>query len=394
MENTENNQNHVILVRYGEIALKGLNRHTFIDRLVRNIRNTLGHFETVKVEKVQGRIIVHINDSELKAGIEAVTRVFGIVSVSPATVVESDMAAIEPVVIEEADKAPFDSFKVCAKRSDKRFPMKSPEIGRHLGAVILKHYDGQGKKVKMKGADREIWVEVREKTYVYSEFIPGRGGLPVGCSGKAALLLSGGIDSPVAGYMMAKRGIRPIAVYFHSFPFTSDRAKQKVIDLAKILTQYTGRIDLYVVPFTDIQTKIVELCPERQTTLIIRRFMMRIAEKIAEKNGALSLITGESLGQVASQTQEGLAATGEVVNMQVLRPLIGMDKQEIVEIAKDIGTFDTSILPYEDCCTIFVPKHPETKPSLAKIAKGEAPMMDKADEMIAEAVENSEIIRL
>lgn len=394
MENTENNQNHVILVRYGEIALKGLNRHTFIDRLVRNIRNTLGHFETVKVEKVQGRIIVHINDSELKAGIEAVTRVFGIVSVSPATVVESDMAAIEPVVIEEADKAPFDSFKVCAKRSDKRFPMKSPEIGRHLGAVILKHYDGQGKKVKMKGADREIWVEVREKTYVYSEFIPGRGGLPVGCSGKAALLLSGGIDSPVAGYMMAKRGIRPIAVYFHSFPFTSDRAKQKVIDLAKILTQYTGRIDLYVVPFTDIQTKIVELCPERQTTLIIRRFMMRIAEKIAEKNGALSLITGESLGQVASQTQEGLAATGEVVNMQVLRPLIGMDKQEIVEIAKDIGTFDTSILPYEDCCTIFVPKHPETKPSLAKIAKGEAPMMDKADEMIVEAVENSEIIRL
>lgn len=394
MENTENNQNHVILVRYGEIALKGLNRHTFIDRLVRNIRNTLGHFETVKVEKVQGRIIVHIDDSELKAGIEAVTRVFGIVSVSPATVVESDMAAIEPVVIEEADKAPFDSFKVCAKRSDKRFPMKSPEIGRHLGAVILKHYDGQGKKVKMKGADREIWVEVREKTYVYSEFIPGRGGLPVGCSGKAALLLSGGIDSPVAGYMMAKRGIRPIAVYFHSFPFTSDRAKQKVVDLAKILTQYTGRIDLYVVPFTDIQTKIVELCPERQTTLIIRRFMMRIAEKIAEKNGALSLITGESLGQVASQTQEGLAATGEVVNMQVLRPLIGMDKQEIVEIAKDIGTFDTSILPYEDCCTIFVPKHPETKPSLAKIAKGEAPMMDKADEMIAEAVENSEIIRL
>ena len=205
-------------------------------------------------------------------------------------------------------------------------------------------------------------MEVREQTYVYSEFIKGRGGLPVGCSGKAALLLSGGIDSPVAGYMMAKRGIRPIAVYFHSFPFTSDRAKEKVIDLAKILTQYTGRMSLYVVPFTDIQTKIVEVCPERQTTLIIRRFMMRIAEKIAEQNGALSLITGESLGQVASQTQEGLAATGDVVAMPVLRPLIGMDKQEIVEIAQDIGTFETSILPYEDCCTIFVPKHPETRP--------------------------------
>ncbi|MSS19651.1 tRNA uracil 4-sulfurtransferase ThiI [Pseudoramibacter porci] len=388
------NREHVILVRYGEIALKGLNRHTFIDLLVKNIRGALSHLESVKVEKIQGRIIVHISDTELDQGVDAVSRVFGVVSLSPATVVDSQMEQIEPVVLEEADRAPFDSFKICVKRSDKRFPMTSPEIGRHLGGVVLKHYDGQGKKVKMKGADREIWVEVRESAYIYSQFVKGRGGLPVGCSGQAALLLSGGIDSPVAGYMMAKRGVKLTAVYFHSFPFTSDRAKEKVVDLARIMTRYTGHFDLYVVPFTDIQTKIVEVCPERQTTLIIRRFMMRIAEIIARKTGSLSLITGESLGQVASQTQESLSATGSVVGMEVLRPLIGMDKQEIVEIAQDIGTFETSILPYEDCCTIFVPKHPETHPNLKKIAAGEAAMMDDAERMIQEAVDQAEKIRL
>jgi thiamine biosynthesis protein ThiI len=388
------NKQHVILVRYGEIALKGLNRHTFIDLLVKNIRGALSHLESAQVEKIQGRIIVHIDDKELDQGIDAVSRVFGVVSLSPATVLPSTMEAIEAAVVEEADLRPFDSFKICVKRSDKRFPMTSPEITRHLGGVVLKHYDGQGKKVKMKGADREIWVEVRESAYVYSEFIKGRGGLPVGCSGKAALLLSGGIDSPVAGYMMAKRGVKLEAVYFHSFPFTSERAKEKVIDLGRILTRYTGHFDLHVVPFTEIQTKIVEVCPERQTTIIIRRFMMRIAEEIAKKKGCLSLITGESLGQVASQTQESLAATGGVVNMEVLRPLIGMDKQEIVEIAQDIGTFETSILPYEDCCTIFVPKHPETHPNRKKIAQGETKMMDNAEEMIQKAVEQTETIHL
>jgi len=388
------NREHVILVRYGEIALKGLNRHTFIDLLVKNIRGALSHLDSAEVKKIQGRIIVHISDDELDQGVEAVSRVFGVVSLSPATVVASQMDQIEPVVLEEADRAPFESFKICVKRSDKRFPMTSPEIGRHLGGVVLKHYDGQGKKVKMKGADREIWVEVRESAYIYSEFVKGRGGLPVGCSGQATLLLSGGIDSPVAGYMMAKRGVKLTAVYFHSFPFTSDRAKEKVVELGRIMTRYTGHFDLYVVPFTDIQTKIVQICPERQTTLIIRRFMMRIAEKIAKQTGSLSLITGESLGQVASQTQESLSATGSVVDMEVLRPLIGMDKQEIVEIAQDIGTFETSILPYEDCCTIFVPKHPETHPNLKKIAAGEAGMMDDAERMIQEAVDQAEKIRL
>ena len=382
----------IILVRYGEISLKGLNRHVFIDLLVKNIRNTLKHIDDVSVRKIQGRIIVTLPADKAEAAAEMLTRVFGIVSISIAAVVPSEMAAIEEAVLVEARRHPFDTFRVSAKRGNKKFPMKSPDIARHLGGTVLKNIPG--KKVKMQGADLDIWVEVRDETYVYSKFIPCRGGLPVGSSGKGVLLLSGGIDSPVAGYMMAKRGIRPVCVYFHSFPYTSDRAKEKVIDLAKILSRYTGRIDLYVIPFTDIQTKIVRECPERQTTIIIRRFMMRIAERIVEKTGAGSLMTGESLGQVASQTQEGLAATNAVVSKPVLRPLIGMDKQEIVKIAEDIGTFETSILPYEDCCTIFVPKHPETKPKLAFVERGEAPMMADAEAMITQAVEDAEIVRL
>lgn len=386
------NKQYAILVRYGEIGLKGLNRNYFIDLLVKNIRNTLKNFKTVQVQKVQGRIIVHIDETELEEGMQSVQRVFGIVSISPAIVIPQDLAIIEQTVLEEALSHDFDTFRISAKRGDKQFPMKSPDLAKHLGGVVLKNMEG--KSVKMKGADLDIWVEVREDTYVYSRFVPCRGGLPVGCSGNGVLLLSGGIDSPVAGYMMAKRGIHPTCVYFHSFPFTSERAKEKVVDLAKILAQYTGRIDLKVVPFTEIQTKIVDVCPERQTTLIIRRFMMRIAQAIAVQKKAHCLITGESLGQVASQTQEGLMATNAVVDMPVLRPLIGMDKQEIVEIARDIGTFETSILPYEDCCTIFVPKHPDTRPELARIEKGEAAMMPFAEEMIARAVQDTETIRL
>lgn len=383
---------HVILVRYGEISLKGLNRNYFIDLLVKNIRNVLKHLDSVKVQKIQGRIIVHISDEQLSEGLTAVQKVFGIVSVSPAVVVESDMAVIEQVVLEEARKVSFKTFKVSAKRGDKRFPIQSPEIGRRLGAVILKNIDGL--KVDMHQPELNMWVEVREETYIYHEFIPCHGGLPVGCSGKTALLLSGGIDSPVAGWMMAKRGVELIGVYFHSFPFTSDRAKEKVIDLAKIVSQYCGRFSLYVVPFTDIQTKIVEVCPERQTTIIIRRYMMRIAQEIARRNGAMSLTTGESLGQVASQTQEGLNATNAVVDLPVFRPLIGMDKQEIVAIAEDIGTFETSILPYEDCCTIFVPKHPETRPKREVVEKSEIPMAAIVGPMIEKAIADAEVIRV
>lgn len=360
---------HVILVRYGEISLKGLNRNYFIDLLVKNIRNTLKRFESVKVQKIQGRIIVHLSEEDLEGALEAVTKVFGIVSVSPAIVVESDIEVIEKATLEQANAADFKTFRITAKRGDKRFPIQSPELGRRLGAVVLRNIPDI--KVDMHTPDMNLWVEVREETYIYHKFIQCNGGLPVGCSGKTALLLSGGIDSPVAGYMMAKRGVDLIGVYFHSFPFTSDRAKEKVIDLAKIVSGYCGKVTLYVVPFTEIQTKIVEVCPERQTTIIIRRYMMRIAQEIARRNGAMSLTTGESLGQVASQTQEGLGATNAVVDLPVFRPLIGMDKQEIVTIAERIGTFETSILPYEDCCTIFVPKHPETKPKLEAVVKSE-----------------------
>ncbi|MDD4690893.1 tRNA uracil 4-sulfurtransferase ThiI [Eubacterium aggregans] len=385
---------HVILVRYGEISLKGLNRNYFIDLLVKNIRNTLRYLDSVVVKKVQGRIIIDVDDGQFQDALESVQKVFGIVSISPAVVVESVLETIETAVEEEARARTFKTFRVTAKRSDKRFPMKSPDIGRHMGAVILKTLDGTGISVDMTNPDMNLWVEVREETYIYSQFIPCGGGLPVGCSGKSALLLSGGIDSPVAGYMMAKRGIQPICVYFHSFPFTSDRAKEKVIDLGRIVAKYVGRMDVYVVPFTEIQTKIVEVCPERQTTIIIRRYMMRIAQEIARKNGAKSLITGESLGQVASQTQEGLGATNAVVDMPVLRPLIGMDKQEIVEIAQRIGTFETSILPYEDCCTIFVPKHPETKPKREMIEKSEIEMEKIAGPMIEKAIADAEIVRV
>ncbi|MGD9473407.1 MAG: tRNA uracil 4-sulfurtransferase ThiI [Eubacteriaceae bacterium] len=384
---------HVILVRYGEIALKGLNRRYFIDLLVKNIKNTLRRFESAKVKKIQGRIIVSINETELSEAMQRVQKVFGIISISPAIVIESKMEVIEEQAIKMmAEVSDAKTFKVTAKRGDKRFPIQSPEIGRRLGGVILDAFEDL--KVDLFEPDFNLWVEVREQTYMYHQFIPCNGGLPVGCSGKGALLLSGGIDSPIAGYQMAKRGVELTCVYFHSFPYTSDRAKQKVVDLAKIMSQYCGKIQLYVVPFTEIQTKIVELCPPRQTTIIMRRYMMRIAEMIAEKEGAKSLITGESLGQVASQTMEGLGATNAVANIPVFRPLIGFDKTEIVEIAQRIGTFETSILPYEDCCTIFVPKHPETKPKVSAIEKSEESIQEIMVDMMTTAVSDAEIIIL
>lgn len=384
---------HVILVRYGEIALKGLNRNYFIELLAKNIRNTLWCVPSAKVKKIQGRIIVNVEEEDLKLGMERIQKVFGIVSVSPAIVIDSDIKVIEENAIEQVRSAEgIKTFKITAKRGDKTFPIKSPDLNYRLGETVLDAVEGIS--VDIHNPDLNLWVEVREKTYMYHEFLQCNGGLPVGCSGKGALLLSGGIDSPVAGYMMAKRGVEVIAVYFHSFPFTSDRAKQKVIDLAKIMSQYCGRIKLYVVPFTEVQTKIVEMCPDRQTTIIIRRYMMRIAEMIAEREGAKALITGESLGQVASQTMEGLGATNTVANLPVFRPLIGFDKSDIVKIAQEIGTFETSILPYEDCCTIFVPKHPETKPKISEMIRSEEAIVEMMVDMMATAVENSEIIKL
>ncbi|MGL4607257.1 MAG: tRNA uracil 4-sulfurtransferase ThiI [Eubacteriaceae bacterium] len=388
---------HVILVRYGEIALKGLNRNYFIDLLAKNIRNTLRSVESAKVKKIQGRIIVTIDESDLEFGMHRVQKVFGIVSISHAIVIDSKIEVIEENTIKLIKEAfendpEIKTFRITAKRGDKGFPIKSPDLGMRLGEKVLEAVEGI--TVDIHEPDLNMWVEVREKTYLYHKFIPCNGGLPVGCSGKGALLLSGGIDSPIAGYLMAKRGVEVIGVYFHSFPFTSDRAKEKVIDLAKIMSQYCGKIKLFVVPFTEVQTKIVELCPERQTTIIMRRYMMRIAETIAENEGAKALITGESLGQVASQTMEGLGATNAVANLPVFRPLIGFDKSEIVKIAQEIGTFETSILPYEDCCTIFVPKHPETKPKIKEMLRSEEAINEMMVEMMARAVENAEVIKL
>ncbi|HEY5556833.1 tRNA uracil 4-sulfurtransferase ThiI [Acetobacterium sp.] len=384
---------HVILVRYGEIALKGLNRNFFIDLLAKNIRNTLRCVESAKVKKIQGRIIVFLDETDLDLAMSRVQKVFGIVSISDAVIIASDMKVIEENAIKRIRETEgLKTFKITAKRGDKTFPMKSPDLCAHLGEVILNAVEGI--KVDIHNPELNLWVEVREETYMYHEFIPCNGGLPVGCSGKGALLLSGGIDSPVAGYMMAKRGVEVIGVYFHSFPFTSDRAKQKVVDLAKIMSQYCGKIKLFVVPFTEVQTKIVEMCPEKQTTIIIRRYMMRIAETIANNEGAKCLITGESLGQVASQTMEGLGATNAVAELPVFRPLIGFDKSEIVKIAQTIGTFETSILPYEDCCTIFVPKHPETRPKVAEMKRSEEVIAEMMIGMMATAVENCEIVKL
>ncbi len=380
----------VILVRYGEIALKGLNRNYFIDLLVRNIKEVLKQFSNIKVKKVQGRIIVEVNENSIEEIIEKVQKVFGIVSLSPAILIEKDLELIEEKISERALKRDFKSFRVSARRGDKKFPMNSQELSTHLGGIILKNKDNI--KVDLHNPDINFFVEVREDVYIYDEVINGLGGMPVGCSGRTALLLSGGIDSPVAGYMMAKRGLQPVAIYFHAFPYTSDRAKEKVIKLAEIIAQYIGKIKLYVVPFTDLQLKIIEKCPEKQITILIRRYMSRIAEEIAKKEGLGSLTTGESLGQVASQTQESMLVTGEVAHLPIFRPLIGLDKLEIIRMAEKIGTYETSILPYEDCCTIFVPKHPETKPKLERIKESEKALEEEAPQLIKEAVENSEII--
>ncbi|MFW5677254.1 MAG: tRNA uracil 4-sulfurtransferase ThiI, partial [Acetivibrio ethanolgignens] len=282
------------------------------------------------------------------------------------------------------------TFKVQAKRADKHYFMTSPEICMEMGAYLLERFPQL--KVDVHEPEIFIHVEVRGKSYIYSQVIPGPGGMPVGTNGKAMLLLSGGIDSPVAGYMIAKRGVRIEAVYFHAPPYTSERAKQKVVDLAKLVARYAGSIKLHIVNFTDIQLYIYEQCPHEELTIIMRRYMMRIAEKLAEENHCLGLITGESIGQVASQTTHSLAATNEVCTMPVYRPVIGFDKQDIVDIAEKINTYETSILPYEDCCTIFVAKHPVTKPNINVIRKSEKRLEEKIDELFEAAMNSVETI--
>ena len=387
----------VILVRYGEIILKGLNRPVFEDKLMGNIRKSLYGMGKVEVKRSQARIYIEpVEESfDFDGAISKLVKVFGIVSVSIVLKIPSNFEEIKNYSLDLAKKqveklikpgSDTLSFKVEAKRGDKRFPMQSPEICMELGGYLLENIPAL--RVDVHKPDFIFYVEVRESAYIYCDIIPSHGGLPLGTNGKGMLLLSGGIDSPVAGWMMAKRGMEIEAVHFYSYPYTSERAKEKVISLAKILSRYCYRIRLYVVPFTAIQLEINEKCPEDQLTIIMRRAMMKIAEKIAVDNGAQALITGESLGQVASQTVQGLAVTNAAVDLPVFRPLIGMDKNEVIEIARKIDTFETSILPYEDCCTVFVAKHPKTKPKLDEIEQHEAGLL--LEDMIIKAINDTE----
>ncbi len=376
----------VILVRYAEIHLKGLNRPFFEKLLVDRIKQALNPVHA-NVVREQGRIFVYgIPEASIPECTDRLCRVFGIHSISVASCVEKDWEAIRAAAIEEtrphAEQASSLTFKCFARRSDKRFPMTPEELCRELGHEILEAYPNLS--VDVHHPELSVTAEIRQNNaFVFSGEILGAGGMPVGSNGKAMLLISGGIDSPVAGYMIAKRGVMLDAVHFYSYPYTSERARDKVVELTKLVSRYAGRINLYLVPFTDIQMTIYDKCPSTETTVLMRRLMMKIAERIAKDTGSLALITGESIGQVASQTIESLCVTDDAVSMPVFRPLIGFDKEEIVDKAQNIGTFETSILPYEDCCTVFVPKHPVTKPKVERLRESEAlvdfePMIEKA----------------
>ncbi|BCU82343.1 putative tRNA sulfurtransferase [Polycladomyces abyssicola] len=383
----------VLLIRYGELALKGKNRSDFEDRLLRNIRNKLKDFPDVKVKKTYGRMLVELNGQAYPPVVERLQEVFGVVGVSPAKRVPTELQALQQAAVALIREQPTQpaTFKIAAKRSIKSFPHKSMELNHLIGGYVLKNVDGI--KVDVHQPEITVHVEVRaEAAYVYGDDIPGPGGLPVGASGRVALLLSGGIDSPVAGYLALKRGAELQAIHFHSYPFTSERAKQKVIDLAQILTRYGGKIRLHVVPFTEIQTQIRQKCEESYSVTVMRRMMFRIAERIAHKEKALALVTGENLGQVASQTLESMYTINHVIRMPVLRPVVGMDKQEIMNIAKRIGTYETSILPYEDCCTVFLPKSPKTRPDLNATERTESNL--DVERLVQEAVDATEVLDL
>ena len=384
----------MLLIRYGEIHLKGQNRPFFEKVLLHAIIASAKKFDGY-VDKGQGRYYLrNVKPQDMPQAINAMSKIFGIYSVSPAMEMEKDLEIIFQAAADMACRKlkslgkETATFKVESKRADKRFPMNSMTLSAEAGGYILEHVPGLS--VDVHHPDFTVYIEVRESAFVYTDIVMGSGGMPVGTSGKGMLLLSGGIDSPVAGYMMAKRGIALEAVHYHSFPYTSERAKQKVIELAQELSAYTGPIKIHMVHFTDIQMSIYEKCPEEQLTLIMRVFMMRISEKIAKDRNCGALITGESLGQVASQTLASLAVTNSVIDLPVFRPLIGMDKLEIMDIAKRIDTYETSILPYEDCCTVFVPKHPVTHPKLEKILKS-VKLLD-SEALIADALAKTEVI--
>lgn len=383
------------MIKYAEIGTKGKNRYIFEDILCRNINRKLKPLGDFYVRKEQGRIFVEANsDYDYEDVVEALGKVFGIVGICPVVVLnETDFDSIKNVVIAYVDKAYRKhnfTFKVNTRRNDKSFPMTSMEVNSELGHYLLEAFPDM--KVDVHEPEEIINVEIRKTVYIYSITIPGPGGLPVGTNGKGMALLSGGIDSPVATYMIAKRGVKMEAVYYNAPPFTSERAKQKVIDLATIVADYAGSIRLHIVNFAEIQKAIYDNCPHEELTIIMKRYMIKIAEELAKANDCQITVTGESIGQVSSQTVFSLAVINDVATMPVMRPCIGMDKQEIVDISEKIGSYETSILPYEDCCTTFVAKHPVTKPILSAIEKSEAKLEGIIEPLYQKALETVEVI--
>ncbi|HHV38759.1 MAG TPA: tRNA 4-thiouridine(8) synthase ThiI [Tepidimicrobium sp.] len=362
-----------ISISVGELILKGRNRKFFLDKLISRIQRSIKEFDYDKIYTEQGKIYIGTSENQMDKMLDSLKKVFGLVYISPCVGVEKDMDEMEKAAIkvmkEKMARDVVKTFKVVTNRADKGFPIQSPEVSRRIGGAILKNVEGL--KVDLHQPDVYLYIDIKENCYIYTDRIQGYGGLPVGTGGKGLLLLSGGIDSSVAGFLMAKRGVKISGVHFHSYPFTSERAEKKVKDLARILSMYTGRFKLYSVNILNIQKELNAKCPEKEMTILSRRFMMRIAERIAVENGIDALITGESLGQVASQTVEGLTVTDRAVDKLVIRPLIGLDKREIIDIARDIETYDISILPYDDCCTLFLPKHPVTRPRVEDIERSE-----------------------
>ena len=385
----------MFLLKLGEIVLKGANRRTFEETLKKNVRRTVSHFGAFKVYIMQSTVYVEpqADDCDLDGAWEACGHVFGVSSMCRCRACEKNLDAIYQAVVDYLgdELSVQKSFKVESKRSDKSFPLNSIQISQEIGGRLAEAFPQVA--VDVHTPTYVVNVEVRDfAAYIHGPAVPGAGGLPTGTGGRAAVLLSGGIDSPVAGYMIAKRGVELECIHFFSYPYTSERAKEKVLELAKLMTRYCGRMTVDVVGFTEIQEAIRDHCREEYFTIIMRRFMMRISEAIARDHGAKCLVTGENLGQVASQTMDAMAVTGAVVHMPIFRPLIGMDKEEIVSIARKIGTLDTSILPYEDCCTVFTPKHPKTKPSLGPVEAEEAKL--DVEGLIARAIENTEKIQV
>lgn len=380
----------VLSVSLGEIALKRGNRKFFEDKLIKQIIKAIKDLGFEKIYKEQGKIYIEAEDYKFDQMANRLRKVFGLVYISPCIRVEKDINEIEKATLqimeEKVLKDNPKTFKVIANRADKNFPIKSPDMCRNMGGIILEKFEDL--KVDVHNPDAYLYIDIKQNVYIYTEKIKGSGGMPLATNGKGLLLLSGGIDSPVAGFLMAKRGIEISAIHYHSYPFTSERAEEKVKELAAILSIYTGRIRMYSINLLEIQKEINEKCKEAEMTILSRRFMMKIAERVANKHKIDALITGENLGQVASQTIQGLSVTNEAVNLPIFRPLIGLDKVDIIEMAQDIETFETSILPFEDCCTVFLPKHPVTKPDIKDIKESEEAL--DVELLIDRAIENME----